>query len=94
MKNIGNKMAMKLAKEKFGDKAGILRHGCYFMIVKIWHLSKRLSVTTLKGIGRSWKNALEDAGVNIPNAHSRNFTTNQMIVTPEETDELIEKSQE
>lgn len=133
MKNIGNRMAMKLAKEKFGDNAGILRHRRCFMIVKIWHLSRRLSVTSLKGIGLSWESALQNAGIHTPGQMAKELASlrfpypritmpEQMIkglspfagvginpdmaiiddlesrepriATPEETDKLIEDSQE
>ena len=101
MKHIGNKIAMKLAREKFGDSTGVLRLGRFFMIVKVWQhrgfcKSKHLSVTSLKGIGKSWEKALEDADIKIFDAEVRIGTGFEIprIATPEETDKLIEESQE
>jgi hypothetical protein len=62
MKIIGSKRAAELAREEFGKKAYVLRTGKTFEVGWFWGTFRRI-----KGEGRSWSEALRNAGVEIPN---------------------------
>jgi hypothetical protein len=61
MKIIGSKRAAELAREEFGKKAYVLRTGKTFEVGWFWGTFRRI-----KGEGRSWSEALRNAGVEIP----------------------------
>lgn len=64
--NIGSKMAAKLAREKYGDKAFVGRSGKQFYVgvfrIRFWNYL----IDKIYGQGKSWETALISAGVEIP----------------------------
>ena len=65
MKIIGSKMAAKLAAGRFGERAYVKRCGKVFSVGNVkryWFLR----IDRIHGAGKSWAEALKDAGVDIP----------------------------
>jgi len=87
MKIIGSKMAAKLATEKFGDGAFAMRQGKEFIVGDTFWMFNRE-----RGRGKSWREALENAGLEIPIPIRAVSPMAPLVATPEETDELIQES--
>lgn len=62
MKIIGNREALELAKKKLGSKAMIARTKTMFFV----GLRLTRSWWHVKGEGKSWSEALQNAGIEIP----------------------------
>jgi hypothetical protein len=67
-KNIGSKQAEKLARKKFGERAMVARQGKTFYIGRRRADFLGFHFMDFYGIGRSWAEALRDAGISIPEA--------------------------
>lgn len=66
MKNIGSRAAAELARKNFGRRAYAARRGKLFEVgvMPDWRLGG-VSYRFIKGQGRSWSEALRNAGVNV-----------------------------
>lgn len=87
--NIGSKQAAALAKIKFGDKAFAARSGKTFY-VGVWRIRFfDYLIDKIHGQGKSWAEALQSAGVEIPVAPTliaEKEAPRQNDAMPEDTD--------
>lgn len=66
MKIIGNREALELARKEFGPKAYAMRSGRRYSIgCTGWNMGRYLVVRE-HGSGRSWSEALKNAGITPP----------------------------
>jgi len=66
MKNIGSKQAELLARKKLGPKAYAKRCGKAFDIGRKYGSIGCVQVDLLAGTGKSWAQALTNAGIEVP----------------------------
>jgi hypothetical protein len=66
MKNIGSKQAELLARKRLGPKAYAKRCGKAFDIGRKYVSIGCVQVDLLAGTGKSWSEALQNAGIEIP----------------------------
>jgi len=63
---IKSKMALELARKKFGERAYVACSGKTFEVNVLKSRFGGVSLIYTKGRGKSWELALRDAGVEIP----------------------------
>lgn len=66
MKIIGNREALELAQKKFGERAMVARSGRLFLICAPINRPGFLVIGCVRGEGKSWSEALQNAGIEIP----------------------------
>ena len=88
--NIGSKQAEKLARERLGPRAYAMRSGRRYYVGKIFVNPCRLFVGNIVGVGKSWSEALKNAGIELPKAE--NGVNGANVPTPEDIDKLVEDS--
>lgn len=66
MKIIGSRAAAELARKGLGEKAMVCRRGKWFQVRVSACAMGGVELSYLKGKGRSWSEALRNAGVEIP----------------------------